>query len=517
MRVWKPGRPDPPTGGPPAAQRRGDREPAAATRGARKRASSMLLRRRSADRGARARHRRLRRSLILASAVVVLSSVGALTAGGSRIIAEEAAFRGPPAPGCVPSSLNRSDLLPGTKLSVSPLPDSLDASPHTQISLLGIPRSQLAQLSVSGSSTGGHSGRVVAFAQGDGASFLPSSPFQTGETVTVHGKLQSASKHWQPFAFRFTVSVPDPIPRLTPGKEPVGKTAEVQHFHSARSLNAPSIQVTAGSGPSTAGDVLATPYSGPGGDGPMIFDNTGQLVWFDPLPAGIYATNLQVQTYEGQPALTWWQGYIPPQGFGEGEEVVANSAYKQIAHIHAGNGFTADLHDFHIDASNDTALLTVFNPVHCNLTRVGGPQDGAVTNSVFEELDLHTGLVRREWHSLDHVGLSDTYSSPVGSTTEWPLDYFHINSFDQEPGGEMLISARNTWALYELNEQTGQVVARAGGKHSTIKMGSGTLTAYQHDATLQPNGLISVFDNGGVPTVHPQSRGILVALNPQAG
>ena len=462
------------------------------------------------------RHRRLRRSLILASALVALSSVGALTAGGSRIIAEEAAFRGPPAPGCVPASLNRSDLLPGTKLIVSPLPDSLDASPRTQISLLGIPRTQLAQLSVRGSSTGGHSGRVVAFSQGDGASFLPSRPFQSGETVTVRGKLLAASKHWQPFAFRFTISAPNPIPRLPAGKEPVGKSVEVQHFNSAPSLNPPSIQVTAGSGRSPAGYVFATPYAGPGGDGPMIFDDTGQLVWFDPLPSGTYATNLQVQTYEGQPVLTWWQGYIPPQGFGEGEEVIANSAYKQIAHIQAGNGFTADLHDFRINA-NGTALITVFNPIHCNLTSVGGPQDGAVTDSAFEELDLRTGLVRREWHSLDHVGLSDSYSSAVGSTTVWPLDYFHINSLDQEPGGEMLISARNTWTLYELSEQTGQVIARAGGKHSTIKMGSGTLTAYQHDATLQPNGLISVFDNGGVPTVHPQSRGILVALNPRAG
>ncbi len=81
----------------------------------------------------------------------------------------------------------------------------------------------------------------------------------------------------------------------------------------------------------------------------------------------------------------------------------------------------------------------------------------------------------------------------------------------------MLVSARNTWALYEVNEQTGQVVAEAGGKHSTIKMGSGTLTAFQHDATLLPNGLISVFDNGGVPVVHPQSRGILVALNQKTG
>ncbi len=461
----------------------------------------------------RAHHRWLRRSLVLGGMLVFLASGGALAVGGKRIMSEEAAFRGPPATGCVPATLNRSDVLPGTKLEVSPLPDSLDASPHTQISLLGVPRSQLAQIGVSGSSTGGHSGRVVAYSQGDGASFLPSRPFQAGEMVTVHGKLL-AGKRWQPFAYRFTVSTPDPLKHEPPGKQPEGKPGQVQHYHSAPSLDPPSIEVSTGAGVSPAGDIFAAPYSGPGGDGPMIVDGTGQLVWFDPLPRGTYATNLQVQSYGGQPVLTWWQGYILKQGFGEGEEMVANSSYQVIAHIRAGNGFKADLHDFHLDA-NGTALLTVFNPIHCNLTPIGGPRDGAVTDSAFQELDLRTGLVRREWNSLDHVALTDSYSSPYGANTEWPYDFFHINSLDQEPGGEMLISARNTWTLYELNEQTGEVIARAGGKHSTIKMGSGTLTAFQHDATLLPNGLISVFDNGGVPTVHPQSRGIVVALDPQ--
>jgi hypothetical protein len=460
-------------------------------------------------------HRHLRRMLVLGGGVFLFSSAGALTVGGQRIIAEEAAFRGPPAPGCVPSTLNRSDLLPGTKLAVSPLPDSLDASPHTQISLLGVPRSRLAQVNVSGSSSGQHSGRVVAYSQGDGASFLPSRPFQVGEVVTVRGKLL-ASGHWQPFAFHFTVSVPDPIPWEPPGNEPAGTSAEVQHYHSAPNLEAPSIQVTTGSGQSAAGDIFAAPYSGPGGDGPMIIEGTGQLVWFNPLPKGVYATNLQVQTYLGQPVLTWWQGHIPKQGFGEGEEVIANSSYQTVAHVHAGNGFKADLHDFHVTA-NDTGLLTVFNPIHCNLTGIGGPQDGAVTDSAFQEIDLRTGLVRREWGSLDHVPLANSYSSPLGADAEWPFDFFHINSLDQEPGGQMLISARNTWALYQLNEQTGEVTSSAGGKHSTIKMGSGTLTAYQHDATLLPSGLISVFDNGGLPTVHPQSRGIVVSLNAQTG
>ena len=52
----------------------------------------------------------------------------------------------------------------------------------------------------------------------------------------------------------------------------------------------------------------------------MIFDEAGNLVWFDALPGGQAAVNLQVQQLGAKPVLTWWQGRIPTQGFGEGEE-----------------------------------------------------------------------------------------------------------------------------------------------------------------------------------------------------
>jgi hypothetical protein len=222
-----------------------------------------------------------------------------------------------------------------------------------------------------------------------------------------------------------------------------------------------------------------------------------------------------VQQLDGKPVLTWWQGYIPPQGFGEGEEVILNSDYQLLGRVYAGNGFKADLHDFHI-TPQDTAVLTVFDPIDCDLSSVGGPHGGAVTDSIFQEIDLRTGLVRREWHSLDHVPLSDSYSTATTTSTAWPFDFFHLNSIDQLADGSTLISARNTSTLYELNTLTGQVLLRIGGKHSDIKLPPGAATAFQHDATMQENGTISVFDNGGVPKVHSQSRGLVLAVNSQS-
>jgi len=455
----------------------------------------------------------LRRALVFGGALVAFSSIGALAYGSRRIVAEDAAYRAPAAPQCVPAQLNRSAVLGGTSIAVSPLPGSYDASAHTQISLLGAPLSALSALSATGSLSGSHAGRLMAYSQGDGASFVPSRAFDSGETVTVRGRVRTSTGS-TPFAYKFLVAHQD-TQLYTATATRTRDYNEEQHFHSAPALQPPVLDVTASSLQAAPGYIFASPYNGPGPAGPEIFNQTGELVWFDPLAGETEATNLQVQQLDGKPVLTWWQGHVPPQGFGEGEEIIDNSSYEQVGRVHAGNGYKADLHDFHT-TPQDTAVLTVFNPIDCNLSAVGGPSGGAVTDSVFQEIDLKTGLVRREWHSLDHVPLSDSYSSPVQSTTAWPFDYFHINSIDQLAGETTLISARNTWALYELNTTTGQVALRVGGKHGEVKALNGAATAFQHDATVQANGTISVFDNGATPKVHPQSRAIVVALEPKA-
>jgi hypothetical protein len=457
-------------------------------------------------------HRKLRRGIVIGAVVVTGGCATTLALAAHRIKAEQAAFRAPAVARCEPHTFNASAKLPGTSLSVSPLPGSYDASYRTQISLAGAPASALSEINVKGSASGEHRGHLRAYSQGDGASFVLAKPLSQGETVTVRGKLRGGSRK-HAFAFHFTVAKQDVLPYSKP-TPPSGKDYnEKQHFHSEPALEPPGIVVTTRSPQAAPGDIFAAPYTGPGPPGTMILDEAGNLVWFHPLPKNASAaTNLQVQQLGGQPVLTWWQGYIPPQGFGQGEEVLANSSYQEIGHVRAGNGYSADLHDFKLTPQG-TALLTVFNPIDCNLAGVGGPSGGAVTDSVFQEVDLRTGLVRREWHSLDHVPLGDSYSLATHASRKWPFDYFHINSIDRRADGTTLISARNTWAMYELGTTSGRILSTIGGHHSAVKLGSGGRTAYQHDANTLPDGTISVFDNGSVPKVHPQSRGLVLALN----
>jgi Arylsulfotransferase (ASST) len=459
------------------------------------------------------RNHRLRKALVVGGALVAIGSAATIAIASRRIAAEEAAFRAPAVARCFPSTFNRSAQLPGTSISVAPLPGSYAASARTQVSLLGAPVQTLGGISVRGSRSGSHKGRLRGYSQGDGASFVPAKPFSEGETVTVRGKVKAGTRA-QRFGYHFVVAHKDVLPYSKP-TPPSGKDYnEKQHFRSTN-IEPPSIALTARSPQSAPGYIFAAPYAGPGPPGPMIFDEAGELVWFDQLPKSIPASaDLQVQQLDGKPVLTWWQGYIPPQGFGQGEEIIADSSYREIGHVRAGNGYKADLHDFHI-TPQETAVMTIFNPIDCNLSVVGGPSGGAVNDSLFQELDLRTGLVRREWHSVDHVPLGDSYSSATGSSKKWPFDYFHLNSIDQRADGTTLLSARNTWAMYLMNTRTGRVLSEIGGRHSGVKLGAGTRTAYQHDANTLSNGTISVFDNGSVPKVHPQSRGLVLAINPQ--
>ncbi|MGN6372086.1 MAG: arylsulfotransferase family protein [Solirubrobacteraceae bacterium] len=467
---------------------------------------------RSAVRSTPVPRRRTRRATF--GLVAILALVGF---GGQRVLAHRSSSShgAPPAIArCVPAKLNASALLPGTTLTVAPMPGSYVASPHAQISLLGAPAHTLSDITVHGSQTGDHSGHLKAYSQGDGGSFVPSKPFAPAETVTVRGRQQIGERSVR-FSFRFNVAQQDVLARPPAGAKPQPKPGEVWTFHSQPGMTVPAVAVEGSSSQTAPGYVFTAPYTGPGQDGPMIFDDSGNLVWFHPLPAGLVATNVQVQSWKGKPVLTWWQGYIPPQGFGEGEEVVADSSYRTLFHLHAGNGYLADLHDFHL-FENDTALLTVFNPVRCDLQAFGGPVDSAVTDTAFQEIDLRTHLVRREWHAVDHTSIGESNASGKTASMEWPFDYFHINTVGWRKDGSLLISARNTSSLYFLNPRTGQITLQIGGQHSGVTLGAGTSTAYQHDAQELPNGEISVFDNGGVPMVHSQSRGIVLSIDPNA-
>jgi hypothetical protein len=389
-----------------------------------------------------------------------------------------------------------------TRVSAFPIPGTMTALPGSQIALRGIPTARFGQITVTGSRTGSHIGQIAADSDGRGGSFLPDQPFAPGETVTVSTGLDVLGAVGG--TFHFTIA--RPTGRILPRTLPMtaAGASGVERFRSRPDLRPASVVLTRNRAPSL-GDVFVAPQFGPDQNGPMLFDRSGDLVWFHPVPRNMLATDFRVQRLGGHPVLTWWQG-SENNGSGRGEDVIVDRSYSQIATVRAANGLQgADLHEFLLTPQGQ-AYITVVSPVHW--PRVHKP----LMDSVVQEIDIKTGLVLFEWHALDHVPLSQSFFS--ASRGGHIYDPFHINSIALDRDGDPIISLRNTSAAYKIDRQSGRIIWTLGGSHSSFRMGAGTRTAFQHDLAIQPDGTFTIFDNGaGPPKRHPQSRVIRVAVN----
>jgi hypothetical protein len=394
-------------------------------------------------------------------------------------------------------------------VTVSPLPGTPDASPATQVSFLGAAGLRVLSVAARGSRSGAHVGRVESYSTGTGASFLPTHPFVQGERVTVRAQVAPAGGPVQSAVTTFTVAHQAAVSESEFPNVP-GSSSEVEHFRSAPALAPSTLRVTTPAQPGAApGDLFLAPYQGTGAPGPAIYDQSGALVWFHPLPAHEVATNFQVESYEGRPVLVWWQGRVLQVGFGQGADVLYSTSYHPVATIHAGNGYHADLHEIRV--AQGTAWVDAFDPIHMSLASSHGSANGILLDSIVQQVDIKTGLVMWEWHALGHIPLSDSFNPPQRSSYPW--DYIHINSIDPGSSGDVLLSARNSWTLYDVDQHSGGFRWRLGGPHSSFHAGAGTSFYWQHDAEFQPGGLVSVFDNAADPPKEPQTRGLLLDPN----
>lgn len=397
------------------------------------------------------------------------------------------------------------------QVSVFPIPGDLVASPQTQIAFRGIPASQLGTIQVTGSRSGAHAGTIEADSDGDGGSFVPSQPFQPGESVTVKTSLNILrAAHFG--VFHFTIATPAGIPLNGGSIRAPRVPGDVWTFHSQPNFSPAAVTIGRRWGGGGSADIFVTPQYGPVQNGPEIVSPSGRLIWFDPLPAGNMASDLEVQQYHGQPVLTWWQGYSA-QALGNGVDEIYNTSYQPVAVIHGANGLNADLHEFQITPQGD-ALISAYFPVYWNASSVHGSRRQIVYDCVVQEIDIPTGLVLFQWDSLDHVPVTGSYQPVTRNGGAW--DYFHLNSIQLDRDGNFLISARNTWAAYKLDHRTGAVIWSLGGKWSNFRMERGASFAFQHDVEPQASGdtWVSVFDDGGgLPNVHSQSRGLDLVLN----
>ena len=250
---------------------------------------------------------------------------------------------------------------------------------------------------------------------------------------------------------------------------PVALAAAVAPAAQADPTAPPPVSVLTSTGNVGQGDIFVSPFGDATtyANGPEILDSKGNVVWFQPVPAGEEAADFRTQTYDGQPVLTWWQG----TGLGaqsSGTDYIYNDHYQQIATVNAGNGLSADGHEFLITPWN-TALILSYQTTTANLTSIGGPADQTVINGVVQEINIATGQVLFQWNSADHVPYSQS-EQPLPASASDPWDWFHINAVKLDSDGNLLIDARDTWTTYKVSLASGNIIWQLGGKESSFAL-----------------------------------------------
>jgi len=403
-------------------------------------------------------------------------------------------------------------------LAISPAPGTPDANPKTQISILGIAPSRIASVRLAGAASGVHAGKLRPYSGKRGASFLPAQPLTQGERADVvihfHGR--------KALRYSFTVA------RLGVTQPPLTLTStqpdKLESFVTAPGLLAPKITVNRGAGDG-GGSVFLAPLPSPvvhpgvansitihpvGPGGPMITDDRGQLVWFRQLTPPTVAANLRLQRYRGKTVMTWWQGTVTPAAFGLGTAILADSSYRTVATVRAGNGYPMDLHELELTPEGD-ALFTIYSPVMVHLPGTPAGTLSPLLDAIVQQVDIATGLVVWEFHALGNIPISESYVTPKDSPAVF--DLYHFNAMQEIPGG-VLISARNTSAIYRVQRAGSRIVWTLGGEKSDFKLGPGARFFWQHDPRALSGDRITMFDDGaGPPKNHPYSRGIVLKLD----
>ena len=305
--------------------------------------------------------------------------------------------------------------------------------------------------------------------------------------------------------------------------------------HAASPTAPPPVTVLGSGHALSPGDVFITPTSDTAqtqaeyANGAEILTRAGRRVWWHAAPAGDTDADLRVQRYEGKPVLTFWEG-TGLGGLSNGTDYILNQHEKVIATVRAGNGLTTDGHEFLL-APHGRAWILSYDTATADLSSIGGPSDQTVIDGIVQEIDVKTGKVLFSWNSADHVPYSQS-EQPLPASAATPWDWFHVNAVKPGPGGSVLVSARDTWTVYDVSRATGQVNWQLGGKASSFTLqaapgqtlnAANDIFAWQHDPEWLGDDKLTIFDNEaagaantgtGVTSELPYSREVTVKLDP---
>jgi hypothetical protein len=396
---------------------------------------------------------------------------------------------------------------------LSPVPGSRMVSPENNVAIRpGVPLEPRsvspALVSVSGSLSGAHAGRLRLSSDGRTLVFRPDVPFTTGETVRVRlaSGLRARTGTALPsldYSFQVSVARASEMPRRPPDELPEPPQPSAWWNAPEPALTAVSLCDTLLPGFPTLSVVNASAQL-PGVYFMAPFENANQST-----------ARLQILDDRGKPLYQrQYSGPFRPVDFkvqadgrmtfwlsGREKFYAMDSAYAVVDSFVCGNGYPTDLHELKI-LPNGHALLMSYDPQPVDMSAVvpGGNPNAIVFGLIIQELDENRDVVF-QWRSWDHFEITDgspNSPNPVNLTGA-SIDYCHGNSIDDTPDGNLIISSRHMNEITKIDRQTGDIIWRMGRNavHNQFSFPNDTRGwADQHDARIQPDGHLTLFDNG---------------------
>jgi hypothetical protein len=226
----------------------------------------------------------------------------------------------------------------------------------------------------------------------------------------------------------------------------------------------------------------------------MVLDANGTPVWYRK-PAGQSAFDVTPLT----DSTIAWKSTLPAWPSFEEYNLKTQTTRFLVAPIPP-----TDLHELEPMANGNLLMLAVPLTSDVDMSGLGFSSTATILDCVLQEVDGNGDLVW-QWRASDHISAGEsTRPSPTVAYGQNAYDPFHCNSMDTDPvTGNVLLSARNTDAVYLIDKSSGLIAWKMGGNaiHESGSQGlsiagdqQGAFHA-QHDARFEPNGDISLYDN----------------------
>ena len=239
----------------------------------------------------------------------------------------------------------------------------------------------------------------------------------------------------------------------------------------------------------TAGSWL-TPYA-------IIADGRGVPIWWKYLPN---ASAMDIKVFDGK--IGTWTGNLVNEADG-GPYSLFNLNGTKAKDINVV-GARGDAHEALPSSSGTWYRIANVTRDHVDLSSLGGPADRSVIDQQLQEIDS-SGNVVWQWNTADHIAPAETgrwfdlLNLVTGPTSA--VDMIHLNSIAEDGTGGIVISARHLDAVYRIRKSDGAITWKLGGTTTaqSLTVAGDTLPtpfAGQHDARPQPDGTITVYDNG---------------------